>query len=578
MAKSDSSDAPLVRLEEQDGVAHLIFNAPPVNAISPAVTAGLREALDVFDASDAIGLVIRAEGRTFVAGGDIAVFDDPDFSTKPFNTLLDRIEASARPVVACLHGTTLGGGLELAMACHARVAHPETKLGLPEIMLGLFPGSLGTQRTPRLIGLAKTAEMVLSGSPVSAQAALDMGLVDRISADGVADSVALVRELSGQPPRRTRDLPIPDLDRADDILTPLEQAAADMPHLPARAAALDALRASTRGYAEGEATEAARFLDIVHGETSRAMRHVFFAERRAQKVRDLPADTGQRPVETVGILGAGTMGTGIAMAFANAGFPVTLVDVNPDTLSRALGMVQSTNAKMAERGRITPEVAQERTARIVAAPDIAALAQVDLVVEAVFENMALKLDVMGQLGRICKPGAILATNTSTLDVDRIAEASGRAGDVVGTHFFSPAQIMRLLEVVRGKATAPDVLATVMAVARRIRKTAVVTGVCYGFVGNRMAEVYMRESEAMQLEGATAGQIDGVAEDPRWLGMAMGPSRMLDMAGVDVGARTVIEWIDSGEGPQDPAYRVLCRCGHGAGLRPDRQRRKGGRSG
>ena len=558
MAKGEAPTR-AVRYEERDGVGILSFDSPPVNAISHAVIADLGPALDAYAGSDVAGLVVRADGRTFVAGGDIALFADPDFTAAPLNALLDRLEASDRPVVAALHGTTLGGGLEVAMACHARIADPNTQLGMPEILLGLIPGSLGTQRLPRLVGVKLAAEMILSGKPITAAAAQAAGLVDALADDPTEAAIAQVKALQGQAPRRTRDLAVPDADQAAAILTPLAQGAAARPHDPAPAAAVEALQASVGDYTAGEATEARVFMALVHSATSRAQRHLFFAERAAQKVAGLTRDTPTRDIRRIGILGAGTMGSGIAMAFANAGYPVTLIDVNPEALDRGLTRIAAEYDKQAARGRMTPEKAQAHVDRITGGSALADLAEVDMVVEAVFEDMRLKLDVMAQLAAICKPGAILATNTSTLDVDRIAAAAGdRTGDVIGTHFFSPAQIMRLLEVVRGADTAPEVLATVMQVARKIRKTAVVTGVCYGFIGNRMAEVYMRESEAMQMEGASPAQIDGVAENPALWGMAMGPNRMLDMAGVDVGARTVIEWINSGEGPQDPAYRALCR--------------------
>jgi 3-hydroxyacyl-CoA dehydrogenase len=559
MAHGTGAVSNVVGFGRFDDVGIVTIDSPPVNAISRPVIAGLAEALDRFFATDLKGLVIRCEGNTFVAGGDISLFEDPDFSAAPFNAVLDRIELSDRPVVAAIHGNALGGGLELALACHARVAATGSRLGLPEISLGLMPGSLGTQRLPRLIGLQRAAEMIGSGKPIGAEEARQAGLVDAISDDLVAAGIEIVRALSGTTLRRCRDLPVADAAQAEEILAPLAKAAAARPYLPANAGILEALRASaTLDYAEGEKVEARIFAGLVKSEASRALRHVFFAERAAQRVADLPKDTAPRNVQTIGILGAGTMGGGIGMAFANAGFDVTLVDVNPDALERGLDRISGDYARQVERGRLSPAAGKERRERIRGGSDIAALSGVDMVVEAVFEDMALKLDVMAQLGRTCKPGTILATNTSTLDVDRIAAASGRPSDVIGTHFFSPAQIMRLLELVRGAETAADTLATVMGIARKIGKTAVVTGVCYGFIGNRMAEVYMRESEAMQMEGASPAQIDSVAEDPALIGMAMGPSRMLDMAGVDVGARTVIEWIASGEGPRDPAYRALCQ--------------------
>lgn len=556
---SKSSAARAVAYHTEDGIGYLTFDQSPVNAISQDVIDAFGPALDAYDESDVLGLVVQAAGRTFVAGGDISMFEKPDFSPVPLNALLDRLEASERPVVAALHGTTLGGGLEIALACHARIAAPDTRFGMPEITLGLIPGSLGTQRLPRLVGLAKATEMILGGKTIDVQDAEATGLIDGIAGDRVAAAVQEIRKRAGDTPRRSSALAIQDRDQAETILSPLRDAAAQMPWLPARAAAVDALGTGARdGYEAGEAIETRHFIELIASPASRALRHLFFAERSARRIDGQPRDTPLRSVSTVGILGAGTMGAGIAMTFASAGFAVTLVDANREALDRGLSRIANDYDRQAARGRITAAQAAETKALVSGADSIEALAKVDMVVEAVFEDMALKCRVMAEVGATCKPGAILATNTSTLDVDRIAEASGRPGDVIGTHFFSPAQIMRLLEVVRGKATAPEVLATVMSVAGRIRKTAVVTGVCYGFIGNRMAEVYMRENEAMQMEGATPGEIDGVIEDPAWLGMAMGPNRMLDMAGVDVGARTVIEWIASGEGPQDPAYRALCR--------------------
>lgn len=553
-----SSPSP-VSLHLDGAVARIVIDAPPVNAISRAVIAGLQAAWEGFQASDAKAVVIACAGRSFVAGGDIALFEDTKFTAAPLNALLARIEASERPVVAALHGSTLGGGLELAMAAHARVAAPATKLGMPEITLGLIPGSLGTQRLPRLASLALAAQMIQSGKPVSATQALEAGLIDDIADDSAKGAAALAQQLIGQTLRRASALDVSDAAKAESILKPLFDAAARQPHLPALRAAYEALQAAaTLPYARGAEIEAEVFAAIIPSPVSKSLRHVFFAERAAQKVAGIDKSTPRRPLSTFGVLGAGTMGAGIATALANGGYPAILVDSNAEALARGMDRIAADYAGQVKKGRLSEAEAETRRARITGASDIAALAQVDMVIEAVFENMALKCNVIAALAQTCKPNAIIATNTSTLDVDRIAAASGRASDVIGTHFFSPAQIMRLLEIVRGKDTAPDVLASVMDLARRIGKTAVVTGVCYGFIGNRMAEVYMRESEQMQMEGASAAQIDAVAEAPAHLGMAMGPSRMLDMAGVDVGALTVIEWIASGAGPQEPSYRALCR--------------------
>lgn len=555
--------AVLAELKKENGVGVLRIDNPPVNALSPALVRDLTTAFDAFDSDTGLtALVIECAGSTFVAGGDIAAFDDPGFSAAPLNALLARIEASARPVVAALHGTVLGGGVEVAIACHHRVATPDARFGMPEITLGLLPGSLGTQRLPRLIGIAAAAEMIVSGKPVNATRARALGLVDTIDADPFATARRLALTV---PVRRASEQTVPDRDRAGEVLDGLEKGAAAKPWLPALARIADCLRAAVEEpFEKGEEVEKEAFAALVPSVSARALRHVFFAERAARRIPGLGKATATRNIAKVGVVGVGTMGAGISMTFANAGYPVTMVETTPEALARGQGIIAKTYDTAVSRGRMDAKAAEERQARLTGTTDLAALADVDLVVEAVFEDMALKLDVAEKLGAVCRPGAIIATNTSTLDVDRIAAASGRAGDVLGTHFFSPAHIMRLLEVVRGEKTDPEVLNTLMSVARRIGKTAVVSGVCYGFIGNRMAEVYGRENEAMQLEGATPQQIDGVAENPDWIGMAMGPSRMLDMAGVDVGARTVIEWIASGEGPQEPEYRAMCRALYEAG--------------
>jgi 3-hydroxyacyl-CoA dehydrogenase len=546
-----------VVLRRQDGIGVLEIDNPPVNALSPDVLIGLNEGFSAFEQDRSLrGLVISCAGRTFVAGGDISVFDNADFTPRPFNQLLARIEASERPVAAALFGTVLGGGLELAMACHWRVADAKTRLGLPEITLGILPGSLGTQRLPRLAGYAAAYRMISTGQPIPASEALALGVIDEIAADPPAAALRVIDALAGSELRRASRLE-PGDDGAP-VLAEARKAAAARPHIPALGALVECLEAVATPFENGSSVEERAFLSLLHTPVARALRHLFFAERAAGRVPGLAADIALRPVGKIGVVGVGTMGGGIAMTFANAGFDVLLVETNAPALERGIGIIESNYAATVSKGRLTADDAAARRARMTGTTDMDALGDVDMVVEAVFEDMDLKLSVAERLGAILKPGAILATNTSTLDVDRIAEVSGRPQDVLGTHFFSPAHVMKLLEVVRGAKTAPDALATVMSLARRIGKTAVVSGVCYGFIGNRMAEVYMRESEALQLEGASPQAIDAVAESPQHLGMAMGPSRMLDMAGVDVGARTVIEWIKSGAGPADPAYRILCR--------------------
>jgi 3-hydroxyacyl-CoA dehydrogenase len=556
----------------REGLIGLIcIDNPPVNAISPAVTQGLAGALAQFEAAtDLQALVVHCAGRTFVAGGDIASFEDPAFTAAPYNAFLARLEAQSRPVVAALHGTVLGGGLELALACHHRVAQPSTKLGLPEVKIGLLPGSLGTQRLPRLVGAALALDLITSGRMIGAAQAQAAGLVDAIvdgdaRAAGIAAAQALLA--AGTPPRRASALPAAPAPA--EVLAQAEADAARKPQYPALAGIVRCVRAAVeRPFAEGEAVEAAEFGALVHSPSSRALRHLFFAEREAAKIPGLPKGLALRDIRRVGIVGAGTMGGGIAMNFANAGIPTVLLEVDDAALQRGLGLVRRNYEASAARGRIRPEQVDQRMGLLSGALDDAALADCDLLIEAVFEDMALKQQVMARLGRVAKAGAIIATNTSTLDVNALAQASGRAADVLGMHFFSPANVMRLLEVVRGDATAPEVLATVMKLATAIGKVPVVSGVCYGFIGNRMAEVYMREAEFLLLEGAEPAQVDGAVEA---LGFAMGPCRMLDMAGVDVGAKTVIEWGKSGGRPADPAYRALVqalfasgRCGQKTG--------------
>ena len=549
-----------VQLTSIGDMGVVTIDAPPVNALSPEVVAGLAAALDAFEADRSYSaLLLHCEGRTFVAGGDITSFDAPDFSATLFNVTLARLEAIDRPVVAALHGTVLGGGLELALACHYRVAVPATKLGLPEVKLGLLPGSLGTQRLPRAAGMALALDLIASGRSIGASDAFEAGIVDEVREGtplevGLAFAEALVAR-QATPRRLSTQTVSPDSVPADFFTKALDEATRRKAFYPSARNIVLAVQASMLPFAEGEAVEARLFEELRVSAVSKAMRHLFFAERQAAKIPGLAKDVALRPIASVGIVGAGTMGGGIAMNFANAGIPTVLVETSQAALDRGLGLVRANYEASAAKGRLTTAQVEQRMALLRGSLDDTALGGCDLVIEAVFENMELKKQVCARLGKVCKPGAIIATNTSTLDVDVLAEATGRAADVVGMHFFSPANVMRLLEVVRGAETAPDVLATVMQVARKIGKVAVVSGVCYGFIGNRMAEVYMREAEFLMMEGASPAQIDGAVEA---LGMAMGPCRMLDMAGIDVGARTVIEYGKAGGLPPDDSYRAVVR--------------------
>jgi 3-hydroxyacyl-CoA dehydrogenase len=549
----------LAPFSREGNIGIIRIDHPPVNALSHAVVDALAAAVESFrsDASLAV-LVICAAGRTFVAGADVTEFSRPVYDAQPLRALFDRIESLDRPVVAVMHGTTLGAGLELALACHYRFAHRGTSLGLPEVLLGLLPGAGGTQRLPRLVDTKLALDLMLTGRQVGAAAALESGLVDAVD-DGepLVSGLAYARLLveRNAPPRPTSERKVTPVPTSDDFFSPeLERALVEP--VPARSRIVRCVSAAaTYPYAQGAALEAQLFEECRASVESQALRHVFFAEREAAKPAGLPQDLALRPVATVGVLGAGTMGGGIAMCFANAGIPVTIVEANAAALDRGLGLILANYEASVRKGRLTAGEVAQRMALITGSLDDARLAACDLVIEAVFESMEVKRAVCARLGAICKPGAIIASNTSTLDLDVLAEASGRAGDVVGLHFFSPANVMRLLEVVRGARTAPDVLATVMQLARKIRKVAVVSGVCYGFIGNRMLESYLRETDFLLLEGASAEQIDRALEG---MGMAMGPCRMLDLVGLDVGAKTVIEQERSGSLPPDPAYRILVR--------------------
>lgn len=547
-----------VTLVRSGDVCVLVIDNPPVNALSAAVVQGLIESLDAFERDPRyVALVMHCAGRTFIAGGDIAEFEDPAFSAAPLNRWLARLEAQSRPVVAALHGTALGGGLEVAMACHWRVAAAGTRVAMPEVKLGLLPGSLGTQRLPRLAGAPRALAILSSGDMVPLDEALADGIIDEVAQGAVLDAaIARARQLAelDVPLRCASALQVDRSSLPPGFIEQARERAQRQPHYPALAAVVEAVEAAIdRPFAEGARVEAEGFERCLRSPESKALRHLFFAARRASKIPGMPAGIPVRSIRRVGVLGAGTMGRGIAMAFANAGLPVVLAEASADALEHGVATLRASYEASAAKGRLTPDEAQARVARIQASLDDTALSDCDLVVEAVYEDMALKERVAARLGQICRPGAIIATNTSTLDVDRIAAASGQPANVIGMHFFSPAQVMRLLEVVRGAATAPDVLATAMQLASRIGKVAVVSGVCYGFIGNRMAEVYMREAEFLLLEGASPADVDAAVEG---LGFAMGPCRMLDMAGIDVGAKTLIERRKTGGLPSDPSYRAV----------------------
>jgi len=514
-------------------------NNPPVNALGHAVREGLVAAIEEADGDDAVkAVVIRCEGQTFFAGADVSEFGTPKaFAAPMLPNVVDRIEACTKPVVAAIHGTALGGGLEVALSCHYRVAVPSAKLGVPEVKLGLLPGAGGTQRLPRAAGVQKALEMTAGGAPVGAKEAYDIGLVDKlIEGDLEQHAVAYASEVA-------EVRPIPKTSENDDKLAEArgnpgmfdefrKANARKMKGFDAPEANIKAVQAAVeKPYAEGVLEERKLFMELMSGTQARAQQYFFFAERKASKIEGLPEGTTPRDIKRVGVIGAGTMGGGISMNFLSAGIPVTIIEMQQEALDRGTGTMRKNYEATAAKGRMTGEQVEGAMGLLNPTLDFNALSECDLIIEAVFETMEVKKEVFGRLDKIAKPGAILASNTSYLNIDEIAASTSRPQDVVGLHFFSPANIMKLLEVVRGAKTAPDVLVTAMQLAKKIRKVAVVAGVCYGFIGNRM--LIPRQTEAMRLllEGATPEQIDKVYTG---FGMPMGPFQMADLAGVDIG--------------------------------------------
>ncbi|BCG92189.1 3-hydroxyacyl-CoA dehydrogenase NAD-binding domain-containing protein [Mesorhizobium sp. 131-2-1] len=525
-----------VNVANENGVAVVMIDNPPVNALSFHVREPLYEALAALrDDATAKAIVIACAGRTFVAGADITEFGKP-VQQPELRAIVALLETIAKPTVAAIHGTALGGGLELALGCHFRVADQGAKLGLPEVKLGLLPGGGGTVRLPRLVGATKALGMIVSGTPISASEAKTAGLVDAVfDGDLLAEGIRFAREMAaaGGPftPVRERNGRLAETEPAA-----FDRQAAELAKkargLEAPLACIEAVRnAITLPFDEALAAERQLFLKLVSGDQSRAQRHLFFAEREAAKVPG--KDPQRRKIARVGIIGAGTMGGGIAMAFANGGFPVILLETSEEALQRGLSMIEKNYAVSVSRGSLSEEARQQRLGLFKGSTDYADLADCDLVIEAVFEDMAVKKQVFGKLDAVARPGAILATNTSYLDVNEIAASTARPQDVLGMHFFSPANVMKLLEIVRAEQTAPDALATVAELARRIGKVAVVVGVCHGFVGNRMLSARGAENEFLLLEGATPSQVDKAFTDFGW---PMGPFQMGDLAGLDIGWR------------------------------------------
>jgi 3-hydroxyacyl-CoA dehydrogenase len=561
----------LVTLTRDADVGVVTINNPPVNALSPPVLDGLIAALRTLRADDAVkAIVLNGSGKIFCGGADINEFGKLMAGKRSldvgFGTLLSELEDNPKPVVCAIHGTAFGGGLEMAMACHYRVATPDAQVGQPEVKIGLIPGAGGTQRLPRLAGVAKAAEMCAGGEPVKAADALAAGILDKlIDGDLLKGAVAFAREVAAQgPPRKTRDqtAKLGSLAANAMILAVVrEQVKKKARGLTAPFKAVDAIEAAlTLPFAEGIKREAELFRECLFSDQSKALIHVFFAEREVPKVPGIAKDTPRIPIRRAAVVGAGTMGGGIAMTYANAGIPVLLKEVDQAGLDRGLATIKKNYANTVQKGRLTQQQMDERLARIEPTLTFDRFAEADIVVEAVFEGMALKKQVFAELDKVARPDAILASNTSTLNIDEIASATGRPRQVIGHHFFSPANVMKLLEIVRGKNSTPEVIATSLDLAKRLGKVGVLVGNCRAFVGNRMFDPYIREAQFLVEEGAKIEEVDAAMTA---FGMAMGPLAVLDLAGLDVGWRVRQE----GGFVQPPGRRAyvaedrLCELGH-----------------
>ena len=521
-----------------DGVAVIAMNNPPVNGLGSVLRPGIVEGMKKAEADPAVkALVIIGSAKAFSGGADIREFNTPKSSMSPtLPEINDTQDNFKKPMVAAIGGFALGGGLELALGCHYRVAAPKTLLGLPEVKLGILPGSGGTQRLPRVVGATEAVKMMTTGNPVPAEKGLQVGLVDEVvQGDLLEGAIAFAKKLvaEGKGPRRIRDLTV-NVD--GDPKAFFEAARAEVGKAsrgyPAPLEIVACVEAAVNlPFDEGRQEERRRFAGLVEGSESKALRHMFFAERQTSKIPDVPEGTPTRKIEKAAVIGAGTMGGGITMSLVNVGIPVTIIEMKQDALDRGIATIKKNYASTVSKGRLKQEEMDKRMALITPALSIEAGKDADIIIEAVFERMDVKQEIFRKLDAVMKPGAILASNTSTLDVDAIAAVTKRPQDVIGTHFFSPANVMRLLEVVRGKATGKDVLATTMALGKKIKKVPVVSGVCDGFIGNRMIEKYGQQSLFLLDEGCSPQQVDAAVQ--KW-GMAMGPLTMGDMAGLDIG--------------------------------------------
>jgi len=530
----------IVRLTRQEEIAVITIDNPPVNAIGPGVPEGLQSCMEAASADPGVGaIVVMGAGRTFIAGADIKEFgkvvrgEKPRLSLKP---LLTAMENCPKPVIMAIHGQAFGGGMEVAMAGHYRVIAPDAQVGQPEVKLGIIPGAAGTQRLPRLAGFAKAVEMCAFGEPVSARDALAAGMVDRmIEGDLLAGAVAFAREVAGTPIPRTSQRNEKLGTASPEIFAAARQQAQKTRRgQTAPLAAIDAVEAASRlGFDEGCAYESELFGQCLHSTQSQALIHAFFAERAVSKIPGIPADTRTSEIRRAAVIGAGTMGGGIAMNYANAGIPVRVKEATQDALDRGMATIRKNYASSVKRGRLSQAAMDERMARITPQLDYEGFGEADIIAEAVFEGMALKKQVFAEIDTIAKEGCILASNTSYLDIDEIASVTKRPELVLGNHYFSPANVMRLLEIVRGKATSREAIATCMALARRMKKVGVLAGNCRGFIGNRMLGPYLREAQFLVEEGASVEAVNQALYD---FGVAMGPLAMSDLAGLDVGWR------------------------------------------
>lgn len=530
----------MIELTINGDVGVITVNNPPVNALSPGVPEGIDAAIQKCCQDPSIkAMILIGGGRTFIAGADIKEFGKITSGQRQtggtLKSMLPSVEQCPKPVIAAIHGTAFGGGLETAMSCHYRVAVATAQVGQPEVKLGLIPGGGGTQRLPRLAGVIKAAQMCAGGDPISAQEALAAGILDRIiEGDLLTGAIAFAREIvgSGQPPRRTCDLPLPAFDAKE--LADLKATVAKRSRgLMAPVKAIEAVEAAALPFDQGMQREAELFFDCLYSDQSKSLIHVFFGEREVSKIPGIGSDIPLLPIRRAAVIGAGTMGGGIAMNYANAGIPVLLKEASQELLDRGINIIRKNYAATVQKGRLTQAQMDQRMSLIQPTLNYDSFDDADIVIEAVFEGMELKKKIFGELDKVTKPDAVLASNTSTLDIDAIAAATSRPQQVIGHHFFSPANVMRLLEVVRGKETSPQVIATSMALAKTLKKVGVLVGNCFGFVGNRMFDPYMREAQFLVEEGASVQEVDAALVN---FGMALGPMAVGDLAGLDVSWR------------------------------------------